>query len=67
MTERWNHKISEFMKNEKIDDFLSDIHDVCKKHNMSISHEDGHGGFIIENYEKFYFDWLCGASDNTDN
>lgn len=42
--------------------FLNDINDVCKKHNMSISHEDGHGSFIITKYNKSNIDWLFCAS-----
>lgn len=67
MEERWNSRKDIFIKNEKVDEFLNEIHEVCKKYNMSISHEDCHGGFIIEDYEKLYFDWLYNASDNTNN
>ncbi|MEK7214101.1 MAG: (5-formylfuran-3-yl)methyl phosphate synthase, partial [Chloroflexota bacterium] len=32
--------------------FLADIEAVYRKHGMSISHEDGHGGFIIEDLDE---------------
>lgn len=31
--------------------FLRDIEAVCKRHNISIGHEDGHGCFLILDYD----------------
>ena len=42
--------------------FLKEIAEVCKKYNMSISHEDGQGGFIIEKYDPHYVEWLTYAA-----
>lgn len=42
----------------KEEEFLSDIKKVCQKHNRSISHEDGHGAFIIEEYDELNVNWL---------
>ena len=42
--------------------FLEDINEVCKKHNLSISHEDYHGGFIIEEYDEHNIEWLFDAT-----
>lgn len=42
----------------KEEEFLKDIKRVCQKHNRSISHEDGHGAFIIEEYNEFNINWL---------
>lgn len=42
--------------------FMDEILEVCKKHNVSISHEDGHGGFLIETpYDEFNSDWFKDA------
>lgn len=41
--------------------FLKDVDEVCKKHNLSISHEDGHGAFLIERYNKNNIEWLFNA------
>lgn len=43
---------------KKEEEFLEDIKRVCQKHNRSISHEDGHGAFIIEEYDEFNVNWL---------
>lgn len=43
---------------KKEEEFLEDIKRVCQKHNRSISHEDGHGAFIIEEYNEFNINWL---------
>jgi len=59
---RWNSKLGEEVENEEIDKFLKEIKEVCKKHNMSIAHQDEGGGFIIENYDDIYIKWLSNAS-----
>lgn len=41
--------------------FLSDLADVCKRHNLSLSHEDGHGSFIVEDYDSRNIEWLLEA------
>lgn len=41
--------------------FLSDLVEVCKKHNLSLSHEDGLGYFIVEKYDSRNIDWLLEA------
>lgn len=49
------------MKNKK-EKFISDIIKVYKKHDMSISHEDHQGSFIIENNNvKNDIKWLRSA------
>lgn len=47
---------------ERMQNFLEDIKKVCEKHNLSISHEDGHGAFIIEDYDNRNIEWLFNAS-----
>jgi hypothetical protein len=59
---RWNEKDSKKIDSPKVDAFLADIHEVCKKHGLCIEHEDCQGGFIIEKYENARdFDWLGAA------
>lgn len=43
---------------KKEEEFLEDIKRVCQKHNRSISHEDMHGAFIIEEYNEFNINQL---------
>ena len=43
---------------------FDEINKVCLKHNLSISHEDGHGSFEIEKYDENNIKWLEGASKN---
>ena len=47
---------------ERISDFLKEIEEVCSRYNLSIAHEDCHGGFIIEKYSKDNIQWLKYAS-----
>lgn len=41
--------------------FIEDIISVYKKHNLSISHEDEHGAFIIDEYNEDNIGWLLSA------
>ena len=54
----------EEIKKEK--EFFEDIKKVCQKHNRSISHEDGHGAFIIEEYNEFNINCLEEALSRKD-
>jgi hypothetical protein len=45
-------------------DFLDEIEAVCKKYNLSISHEDGWGSFVIDKYSKENIEWLRNAHIN---
>ena len=53
-----NMKNFDCMKNERIEtpenivNFFDEIEAVCKKYGLSISHEDGEGGFIIEPFNE---------------
>ena len=49
---------------ESMRKFIEDIDLVCKKHNLSISHEDYHGAFIIEEYDEGNIKWLSHAYKN---
>jgi hypothetical protein len=54
------------MKNPNTAQFLKEVKDICKKYNISISHEDYHGGFELENYREDFMKWFNDARDNTD-
>lgn len=41
--------------------FLADIIIVCKKHKLSLGHEDTQGAFLIYPYDEKYVDWLLEA------
>jgi len=61
----WDLKTNDFTEiPQKQIDFLNDIKMICEKHNLSISHEDENGGFIIEEFSKKNIDWLFDASIN---
>ena len=63
----WDKTKKEFVdRPKKMTDFLNEIKDVCKKYNLSISHEDYHGGFIIQNYDESNLEWLFEASKEYD-
>jgi len=45
----------------KADCFFNELDFLCKKYNISIAHEDSHGGFIIEKYKEFNIKWIKEA------
>ena len=49
---------------ENVQSFFKEIEELYRKHNLSISHEDGNGAFIIENYDAENLTWLKDASLN---
>lgn len=63
--ERWNESLHTNAENPKVDAFLQEIAEVCKRHDMSIGHEDGHGAFIVEPYCPGNIEWLMCAHDDT--
>lgn len=63
MEEIWSISKGGFIEKPiEIINFINDIKQVCLKHNLSISHEDGHGSFIIESYNEDNIDWLNTAN-----
>lgn len=42
-------------------EFMDKIVKLCNEYQLSISHEDGHGAFIVTDYEKQYVDWFLAA------
>ena len=59
---RWHDLTSERKENEKVDLFLKELFELYEKHNMSISHEDCHGGFEIDALDDYNQEWIKEAS-----
>lgn len=62
---RWNKALSADRENEKIDAFLKDVIDICKKHGLAISHEDKQGSFEVVKLPDGDLEWLVQADDDT--
>ena len=58
MTERYCVKLKKYIEDSKVDSFLNEIVDVCKKHGLSISHEDGHGAFMVVPLSPHCVEWI---------
>ena len=41
--------------------FIEEILAVCRKHGLSIAHEDSQGAFIVELYSNIAAQWLSDA------
>ena len=46
---------------EKQEQFIEAVIALSKGFGLSISHEDGHGTFMIEAYNETYSEWLTNA------
>jgi hypothetical protein len=63
--QRFNTKTSDWTPTPEIDAFLEEIVAVCKKHGLSIGHEDTNGGFRIHKYDEAKVRWLREAANAT--
>ena len=64
MMERYNNKLKMFSESPDIDLFLVELKRLCEKHNLSISHEDGHGAFEFDVYNECNIEWIECGHDN---
>lgn len=65
MSRVWDKTIGDMREMPvEMHNFLEDIKLVCKKYNLSISHEDYNGIFLIEKYSEENINWLFDASKN---
>lgn len=48
----------------EVDAFLAEIEEVCRRHGMSIAHEDERGEFRIQRFDEQSIERLKQASDN---
>ena len=65
MTKRWDARTSKFVETvEGVDAFLADLLAVCERHNMTLSHEDTHGAFVVllKSPDEEHRAWLQEAS-----
>ncbi len=58
---RWCSRLKQDIESEKVDAFLKEILEIYEKHGLSISHEDGHGAFIIDQDSVNNRDWIMEA------
>lgn len=58
----WDNNLNERIEMpSKMENFLNEIEKISKKYDLSISHEDGHGAFIIDDYDERNIEWLKAA------
>ena len=60
---RWNCSANAYIESKSADDFLEEVVSVCRKHGISIGHEDNQGGFEIWPFNESDAEWLMGAFD----
>ena len=47
---------------DKIRAFKMEVARLCRKHGLSIAHEDEHGSFMIVEWSTLYEEWFLGAN-----
>jgi hypothetical protein len=59
---RWDCNTNTEIEDPRIDAFLADLVAVCRKHDLSIGHEDEHGAFVVRlNFDEDDATWLRAA------
>ena len=58
----WNCEKSAYQPmSDNIKQFMQELETLCRKYDMSISHEDTHGAFVIESFSEEYMTWFKSA------
>lgn len=61
---RWVCKEGRRIQRPHIDKFLDELADLCRRYDLTISHEDHHGSFLIQDYSRENIEWILDASDD---
>ena len=65
MNKTWDKIERRFISTpDKMKSFFNDVEKLCRRYDLSIAHEDGNGGFLIEEYSQQNIEWLRDASKN---
>ena len=60
---RWDNQAHGRVEDPRVDAFLAEIVEVCRKHGMSLGHEDGHGSFVVhDQLDETIMTWISQAS-----
>lgn len=61
----WDTSKHDFIETPRsLQAFFNEIDMVCMRYGLSISHEDGHGAFMVELYSEKNIEWLKEALKN---
>lgn len=62
---RWHVHLRDDVEDSKVDAFVSELVEVCRKHSYSLGHEDRYGAFIVEDFDPQGLGWLQSAMVDT--
>ncbi len=46
---------------QKVVAFVDELLELYAKYEFTLAHEDGHGAFLLEGYDRHNIDWLKGS------
>lgn len=58
---RWSHRSTGRIDAPRVDIFLAEVVEVCRKHGFSIGHEDTGGAFVVDTFDDNTAEWLLAA------
>lgn len=61
MNKYWDSRQNKEVESKAADDFINDLMRLYSKHGISISHEDGHGAFVLEPDSETNRNWVKNA------
>lgn len=61
MARHWNTITHQYVDSAEVEAFLSEIVAICRKHGLSLAHEDHHGAFEVHEFSEENVAWLTAA------
>jgi hypothetical protein len=59
---RWDASVDKGVIDAAVDTFIDELVEVCRRHNMTLGHEDAHGAFQVKRgFNEDRADWLRAA------
>ena len=58
---RWDCNRNENAEDAAVDAFLIELVEVCRRHRMTLGHEDDHGAFEVRSFDEANIKWMLDA------
>jgi hypothetical protein len=59
---RWDCNVNKSVDDSAVEAFIDELVEVCRRHNMTLGHEDEHGAFQVNRFfTEGHANWLRSA------